>query len=54
MMFKDEFQLDFINVEELGMREEEVDERVIENNIVMKLVPVIFSICLILTASRMP
>lgn len=34
MMFKDEFQLDFINVEELGMREEEVDERVIENNIV--------------------
>jgi hypothetical protein len=31
MMFKDEFQLDFINVEELGMREEEVDERVIEN-----------------------
>jgi hypothetical protein len=37
MMFKDEFQLDFINVEELGMREEEVDGRVIENNIVMKL-----------------
>lgn len=26
MMFKDEFQLDFINMEELGMREEEVDE----------------------------
>lgn len=51
MMFKDEFQLDFINVEELGMREEEVDERGIENNIVMKLVPAIFSICLILTAS---
>ena len=43
MMFKDEFQLDFINVEELGMREEEVDERGIENNIVMKLVPAIFS-----------
>jgi hypothetical protein len=36
MMFKDEFQLDFINVEELGMREEEVDERVIENNIIIK------------------
>ena len=50
MMFKDEFQLDFINVEELGMREEEVDERVIENNIVMKLVPAIFSICICLYA----
>ena len=50
MMFKDEFQLDFINVEELGMRKEEVDERVIENNIVMKLVPAIFSICICLYA----
>lgn len=33
-MFKDEYLLDFINVEELGMRDEEVDERVIEQNIV--------------------
>ncbi len=29
-MFKDEYLLDFINVEELGVRDEEVDERVIE------------------------
>ena len=33
-MFKDEYLLDFINVEELGVRDEEVDERVIENGIV--------------------
>lgn len=33
-MFKDEYLLDFINVEELGIRDEEVDERVIENSIV--------------------
>lgn len=33
-MFKDENLLDFINVEELGMRDEEVDERVIEQRIV--------------------
>ena len=33
-MFKDEYLLDFINVEELGMHEEDVDERVIETNIV--------------------
>lgn len=33
-MFKDDYILDFINVEELGMHEEEVDERVIENSIV--------------------
>lgn len=33
-MFKDDYLLDFINVEELGMHEEEVDERVIENSIV--------------------
>jgi predicted nuclease of restriction endonuclease-like (RecB) superfamily len=33
-MFKDEYLLDFINVEELGMHEEDVDERVIESNIV--------------------
>lgn len=33
-MFKDEYLLDFINVEELGVRDEEVDERVIENSIV--------------------
>ena len=33
-MFKDEYLLDFINVEQLGMRDEEIDERVIEQNIV--------------------
>ena len=33
-MFKDEYLLDFINVEELGMHDEDIDERVIENNIV--------------------
>ena len=33
-MFKDEYLLDYINVEELGMHDEEVDERVIENVIV--------------------
>lgn len=33
-MFKDEYLLDYINVEELGMHDEEVDERVIESNIV--------------------
>ena len=36
-MFKDEYLLDFINVEELGMRDEEIDERVIEQNIVRKV-----------------
>jgi predicted nuclease of restriction endonuclease-like (RecB) superfamily len=33
-MFKDEYLLDYINVEELGCREEDIDERVIENSIV--------------------
>ena len=33
-MFKDEYLLDFINVEEIGMRDEEIDERVIKQNIV--------------------
>ena len=33
-MFKDEYMLDYINVEELGMHDEDVDERVIESNIV--------------------
>ena len=33
-MFKDEYLLAFINVEELGMHDEDVDERVIESNIV--------------------
>lgn len=33
-MFKDEYLLDLINVEQLGEREEEIDERVIENEIV--------------------
>lgn len=36
-MFKDEYLLDFINVEELGMRDEEVDERVIEQRIVQNV-----------------
>lgn len=33
-MFKDEYLLDYINVEQLGAREEDIDERVIENEIV--------------------
>lgn len=33
-MFKDEYLLDFINTEELGMHDEEIDERVIEQSIV--------------------
>ena len=33
-MFKDEYLLDYINVEELGMHDEDVDEEVIESNIV--------------------
>ena len=33
-MFKDEYLLDYINVEQLGVREEDIDERVIENAIV--------------------
>lgn len=33
-MFKDEYLLDYINVEELGMHDEDVDERVIESKIV--------------------
>ncbi|MBR5466508.1 MAG: DUF1016 family protein [Bacteroidaceae bacterium] len=36
-MFKDEYLLDFINVEELGMRDEEIDERVLENSIVQNV-----------------
>lgn len=33
-LFKDEYLLDFVNVEQLGERDEEIDERVIENEIV--------------------
>ena len=33
-MFKDEYLLDFINTEELGMNDEDIDERIIENRIV--------------------
>ena len=33
-MFKDDYLLDFINVEELGMHDEDIDESVIESNIV--------------------
>jgi predicted nuclease of restriction endonuclease-like (RecB) superfamily len=36
-MFKDEYLLDFINVEELGCREEDVDERVVEQGIVQHI-----------------
>ena len=34
---EDEYLLDFINVEELGMRDEEVDERVVEQRIVQNV-----------------
>ena len=38
MMFKDEYMLDFINVEEIGVRDNiDVDERVVENEIVNKV-----------------
>ena len=33
-MFKDEYLLDYINVEQLGERDEDIDERVIEKEIV--------------------
>lgn len=33
-MFKDEYLLEYINVEQLGERDEDIDERVIENEIV--------------------
>lgn len=33
-MFKDEYLLDYINVEPLGVRDDDIDERVIENEIV--------------------
>jgi len=36
-LFKDEYLLDFINVEQLGEREEDIDERVIENGIVLHI-----------------
>ena len=36
-MFKDEYLLDFINVEQLGEREEDLDEKVIENGIVFNI-----------------
>ena len=38
MMFKDEYMLDFINVEEIGVRDSiDVDERVVEKEIVNKV-----------------
>lgn len=38
MAFKDEYLLDFINVEELGARDiEDVDERIVENKIVQNI-----------------
>ncbi len=38
MTFKDEYLLDFINVEELGARDiEDIDERVVENKIVQNI-----------------
>ena len=36
-MFKDEYMLDFINVEQLGEREEDIDESVIEKEIVYNI-----------------
>ena len=36
-MFKDEYLLDFINVEELGARDEDIDERVVEQEIVYNI-----------------
>lgn len=33
-MFKDEYLLDYLNVEQLGMRDEDIDEKVIENQII--------------------
>ncbi len=36
-MFKDEYLLDFINVEELGANADDMDERVIENTIVQNI-----------------
>ncbi len=33
-MFKDEYLLDYLKVEQLGIREEDIDEKVIENEIV--------------------
>lgn len=36
-MFKDEYLLDYINVEPLGVRDEDLDERVIENEIVQNI-----------------
>lgn len=38
MMFKDEYTLDFLNVEEIGERDaEDIDERVVEQNIVQNI-----------------
>lgn len=38
MMFKDEYALDFINVEEIGVRDnEDIDERVVEQQIVQNI-----------------
>ena len=36
-MFKDEYMLDFINVEQLGEREEDIDETIIEKEIVQNV-----------------
>lgn len=36
-MFKDSYLLDFINTEQLGQRDEDIDERVIENEIVQNM-----------------
>ena len=36
-MFKDSYLLDFINTEQLGLREEDIDERVIENEIIYNI-----------------
>ncbi|MDR0971201.1 MAG: PDDEXK nuclease domain-containing protein [Bacteroidales bacterium] len=36
-MFKDEYLLDFINIEQLGERDKDIDERVVENSIVSNI-----------------
>ena len=35
-MFKDEYLLDYINVEDIDAREEDVDERLVEQRIILR------------------
>jgi len=53
MMFKDEYLLDFINVEEIGERDNiDVDERVIENEIIANIKRYLTTRCASLTRIR--